>query len=214
VEIVGEIVLVRHGQTEWSATGRHTSYTDIDLTPDGERQASALRRELAGRPFAAVLSSPRKRALRTAQLAGLAVTAVDQDLVEWNYGGYEGRTTPEIRQERPGWVLWRDGCPGGESPAEVAARIDRVLARVRPIVAGGADVAFVGHGHALRVVGARWIGLGAEYGGRLRLDTGTLSTLGFEHEREVILSWNAEQAFAPLAAGSRTASTAPRSSAS
>lgn len=202
---VAEIVLVRHGQTEWSAASRHTSYTDLDLTPDGERQAVALRRELAGRPFAAVLSSPRKRALRTAYLAGTAVTAVDPDLAEWDYGEYEGRTTGDIRAERPEWTLWRDGCPGGESPADVAGRIDRLLDRVRPLVDGGGDVALIGHAHALRVAGARWVGCGPQAGRLLRLDTGTLSRLGFEHHRPVLLSWNAPVPSAAGAGGSRTA---------
>jgi probable phosphoglycerate mutase len=187
---VAEIVLVRHGQTEWSAAGRHTSYTDLPLTPDGERQSRGLAPVLVDRDFAAVLSSPRERALRTAALAGLAVTGVDEDLVEWDYGDYEGITTKEIRADRPGWDLWRDGCPGGESPAQVGARLDRVLARARAGLSGG-DVALVGHGHALRVAGARWAGLAVEAGGLLALDTGTLCTLGYEHERPVIRSWNA-----------------------
>src|SRR5439155_6907587 len=152
------------------------------------QQAKALRDALAGRPFAAVLSSPRQRALRTAELAGLTVTAVDADLGEWNYGRYEGLTTEEIRRTRPGWNLWTDGCPDGESPEQVGARLHRVLARVRD-TAG--DVALVGHGHALRVLGARWVGLPPSAGGLLRLDTATLSTLGYEHEWQVILSWNA-----------------------
>ena len=187
---MGDLVLVRHGETEWSRAHRHTSSTDLALTPTGDRQARALAPALAGRPFAAVLSSPRQRATRTAELAGLTVTAVDHDLAEWNYGQYEGLTTDEIRRTRPDWLLWTDGCPDGESPAQIGARIDRVLARVRPLLTG-ADVALVGHGHALRVVAARWIGLPPSDGRLLRLDTATLSTLGFEHEREVILRWNA-----------------------
>jgi broad specificity phosphatase PhoE len=186
---VGETVLIRHGETEWSATGRHTSYTDIDLTPDGERQARELGARLAGRAFVTVLSSPRKRALRTAELAGLPVSDVDDDLVEWGYGEYEGLTTKQIRANRPDWTLWIDGCPGGESPEQVGARLDRVLARVRPLLATG-DVGLVGHGHCLRVAGARWIGLPPSGGGLLRLDTATLSVLGFEHGRQVIRQWN------------------------
>ena len=186
---MAEIVLVRHGQTEWSATGRHTSYTDIDLTADGERQARGIGAHLAGRSFAAVLCSPRVRARRTADLAGLAVTAVDDDLVEWDYGAYEGITTAQIRTGRPGWNLWTDGCPDGESPEQVGARLDRVLDRVTPLLERG-DVALVAHGHSLRVAGARWIGLPASGGGSLRLDTATLSALGHEHERRVILQWN------------------------
>jgi len=187
---VGNITLVRHGQTEWSAVGRHTSYTDLDLTPDGERQARDLGAALSGRAFTAVLASPRRRALRTAELAGLKVTTVDIDLAEWNYGEYEGQTTAEIRADRPDWSLWTDGAPGGESPEQLEVRIDRLLTRVRPLLDDG-DVALVGHGHALRVVAARWIGLPASGGALLRLDTATLSELGFEHERQVVLHWNA-----------------------
>ncbi|HKT02549.1 MAG TPA: histidine phosphatase family protein, partial [Rugosimonospora sp.] len=146
---MGEIVLVRHGQTEWSAAGRHTSFTDLPLTAEGERQAKGLAPVLAGRRFAAVLSSPRRRARDTAALAGLVVTAVDGDLAEWDYGGYEGLTTPEIREQRPGWDLWRDGCPGGESPEQVGQRLDRVLERAAAALDGG-DVALVAHGHSLR----------------------------------------------------------------
>jgi broad specificity phosphatase PhoE len=186
---VGELVLIRHGETEWSATGRHTSFTDIDLTPDGERHARAIAAALGGRTFVAVYGSPRKRALRTAELAGLQLSNVDEDLVEWNYGEYEGITTDEIHQSRPQWSLWTDGAPGGESPERIQARIDRVLARVEPLLAHG-DVALIGHGHALRVVGARWIGLPASGGAKLRLDTATISTLGYEHGRHVILRWN------------------------
>ena len=187
---MAEIVLIRHGQTEWSANGRHTSYTDLDLTPAGEQQARDVGVRLAGRTFAAVLSSPRARALRTADLAGLAVTDITDDLAEWNYGRYEGVTTKEIRTRVPGWDLWTDGCPEGESPDQVATRLDRVLDRAAEHTADG-DVALIAHGHALRVAGARWIGWPASAGGRLRLDTATLSVLGYEHERRVILEWNA-----------------------
>ena len=183
-------MLVRHGQTAWSVSGHHTSYTDLDLTPDGERQAAALAGMLAGRRFAAVFASPRLRARRTAELAGLAVTEVDGDLVEWDYGRYEGLTSSQIRQHRPEWNLWRDGCPGGESPEQVGQRLDRVLARAWPHLAAG-DVALVGHGHALRVAGARWVELPVAAGGRLRLDTGTLCVLGYEHGVPVLARWNA-----------------------
>jgi broad specificity phosphatase PhoE len=186
---MAEIVLIRHGETTWSASHRHTSYTDLGLTPDGERQARAVATELAGRRFGAVLSSPRQRALRTAELAGLPVTDIDDNLAEWNYGAYEGLTTAQIRQERPDWVLWTDGCPGGESPDQVGNRLDQVLARATELLKTG-DVALIAHGHSLRVAGARWIGLPASGGGRLRLDTATISTLGYEHERPVILRWN------------------------
>ena len=187
---MAEIVLIRHGQTEWSAAGRHTSYTDLDLTEEGERQARTAGDRLAGRTFAAVLSSPRKRALRTAELAGLRVTETTEDLAEWNYGEYEGITSATIRETRPQWSLWTDGAPGGESPAEVAARLDRVLARARTLLEEG-DVALIAHGHSLRVAGARWIGLPATGGGLLKLGTATMSTLGFEHGNPVIDTWNA-----------------------
>jgi broad specificity phosphatase PhoE len=187
---MGDIVLVRHGETEWSAAGRHTSTTDLELTPAGEDQARVIGERLAGRAFAAVLSSPRRRALVTAELAGLAVTAIDDDLVEWDYGEYEGVTTAQIRAERPDWTLWTDGAPRGESPEQVAVRVDRLLTQVEPLLEGG-DVALVGHGHCLRVVAARWVGLPSSGGALLRLDTATLSELGFEHGRPVVLRWNA-----------------------
>jgi broad specificity phosphatase PhoE len=187
---VGEIVLLRHGATEWSAAGKHTSYTDLDLTADGEREARALAPALAGWNFVAVCSSPRKRALVTAKLAGLEVTEVDEDLGEWNYGEYEGVTTPEIRRTRPDWYLWRDGCPGGESASDVGERLDRVLAGARTLLDAG-DVALIGHGHSLRVAGARWIALPPTGGGVLRLNTGTVSVLGHEHGHRVIQRWNA-----------------------
>ncbi|MER7269832.1 histidine phosphatase family protein [Micromonospora carbonacea] len=203
---MGEIVLVRHGETEWSASRRHTSYTDLELTADGEREARALATPLAGRRFALVLASPRRRALRTAELAGLAVTAADEDLAEWNYGRYEGVTTADIHTGRPGWNIWTDGCPAGESPAEVGARLDRVLARAAAALADG-DVALVGHAHSLRVLGARWIGLPPSGGGLLRLDTATVSVLGHEHDRRVILRWNQPP---PPPPGTAPGSTAPR----
>jgi len=187
---MGEIVLIRHGQTEWSAAGKHTSYTDLDLTAEGERQAREAGRRLAGRTFVAVISSPRKRALRTAELAGLTVTETTEDLAEWNYGEYEGITSATIRETDPTWWLWTDGAPGGEKPEEVAARLDRVLTRARTYLDEG-DVALIGHGHSLRMAGARWIALPAAGGGRLKLGTATLSTLGFEHGREAIDNWNA-----------------------
>jgi broad specificity phosphatase PhoE len=187
---VGEIVLVRHGQTEWSANGRHTSFTELELTPEGERQARVAGERLAGRSFAAVISSPRRRALRTAELAGIAVSEVDEDLAEWNYGEYEGITSATIHETNPGWSLWTDGAPGGETPDQVGARLDRVLARARSFLDRG-DVALIAHGHSLRVAGARWIGLPASGGGLLKLGTATLSTLGFEHGDQVIDTWNA-----------------------
>ncbi|KAB1911557.1 histidine phosphatase family protein [Micromonospora sp. AMSO31t] len=186
---MSEILLIRHGETTWSASRRHTSYTDLELTPDGERQSQALAVALAGRRFVRVLSSPRQRATRTAHLAGLTVDATDPDLVEWDYGAYEGRTTVDIHEENPRWNIWTDGCPDGESPAEVGARLDRVLDRVAPLLERG-SVALVGHAHSLRVLGARWIGLPPSAGGLLRLDTATVSVLGHEHGRRVVLRWN------------------------
>ncbi len=183
------LVLVRHGETEWSLSGQHTSRTDLPLLPAGRERAAALGRELAGEEFSLVLCSPLRRARETCELAGFAEERVElcQALREWDYGEYEGLSTPEIRAERPEWVLWRDGCPGGESPAEVCARADRVLERVRE--ADGDVVAFA-HGHILRVMAARWIGLGVEGGARLALAAGSLSVLGFERETSVISRWN------------------------
>jgi len=182
-----EILLVRHGATEWSANGRHTGRTDLPLTPDGEAAARALRDRLP--PDAdLVLASPRRRATETCRLAGLGEVQIDDDLQEWDYGDYEGLTTPEIRADRPGWNLWRDGCPNGETAADVAARADRVVARLRAV--DGVAVVFA-HGHVLRVLGARWAGLAPEAGAVLALDPATLSTLGWEREQRVIRRWNA-----------------------
>jgi len=185
-----EIVFIRHGQTEWSATGRHTSVTDLPLTPEGERRASALAPRLAGRSFGIVLTSPRVRAQRTAQLAGLTDTTVDADLAEWNYGEYEGLTTPQIRQKDPGWTVWTGVSPGGESAAQVAARADRILERVRPVLAT-ADACLVGHGHMMRVLVARWLGLPPRDGAYFTLETATLSVLGYERETPVLSALNA-----------------------
>jgi broad specificity phosphatase PhoE len=186
---MGDLVLVRHGETEWSASGRHTSVTDLSLTPAGEEQALSLGARLSDRRFAAVFTSPRRRAGRTAELAGLAVTAIDDDLAEWDYGSYEGRTTAEILADHADWSLWTDGGPGGESPDQITVRVDRLLARVLPLLSTG-DVALVGHGHCLRVVAARWVGLPVDGGALLKLDTATLSELGWEHGRPVVLHWN------------------------
>jgi probable phosphoglycerate mutase len=184
-----EIVLARHGETEWSRDGRHTGRTDIPLTDNGRRQARLLGDSLTEWSFGKVLSSPLERALETCRLAGLggSVETTD-DLLEWDYGSYEGITTPQIRESRPDWYLWRDGCPGGEQPADVGARADRVLA----VIAGWeGDVALFAHGHILRVIAARWIGLGPEAGALLALSTGTLSVLGNERETRVLRRWNA-----------------------
>jgi broad specificity phosphatase PhoE len=187
---VGELVLIRHGETEWSLDGRHTGNSDIPLTEVGRRQAESLRGALQSRRFERVVSSPRRRSLDTCRLAGLGDRAeVMDDLAEWDYGEYDGITSRQIRESRPDWVLWRDGCPGGESPAEVGARADRVLAEL-----GGSegDVAVFSHGHFLRVLAARWVDLETAAGAKLALDVATLSVLGFEHEVDrVIAAWNA-----------------------
>jgi broad specificity phosphatase PhoE len=184
-----EIVLVRHGETEWSRDRRHTGLTDIPLTDTGRRQAAMLRDALAGWRFERVLSSPLSRALDTCRLAGLGDQAdVSDDLVEWDYGDYEGITTAQIHEERPDWYLWRDGCPGGESPADVGRRADRVVAALADVEG---DVAVFAHGHMLRVLAALWLGLGPEAGALLKLDTGTLSALGYERETRVVTRWNA-----------------------
>jgi len=192
---MGELILLRHGETEWSASGQHTGRTDIPLTARGEAAAAALAPALARRPIRTAFTSPASRAVRTAELAGLHDAKPDPDLQEWDYGGYEGRTTPQIQQDRPGWYLWRDGViPGdaahpGETVAQVGARADAVLARVRPLLADG-DVALVAHGHILRVLTARWLELAPDGGRLFRLDTGTISTLGTEHDYPVITAWN------------------------
>jgi broad specificity phosphatase PhoE len=182
------IFTVRHGETEWSANGRHTSRTDLPLTEAGRARASSLAQRFAGMSFALVLCSPLRRARETCELAGLGAAAVVcDDLHEWDYGDYEGLTTPQIHERDPQWSLWRDGCPGGERPAEVGARADRVLARLRS--ADGDAIAFA-HGHFLRVVGARWIQADAAAGGRLGLSAGAVNVLGYEHDNEVLEHWN------------------------
>lgn len=182
-----ELWIVRHGETEWSRNGRHTSTTDLDLTEDGERVAGRLRERLAGMSFDLVLSSPRRRALHTAELAGFESPEVDVDLAEWEYGDYEGITTPQIREDAPGWTVWADGCPGGESPEGVGERLDRVVQRVR--TNGGHVLAF-GHGHSSRVLTARWLGLPTADGRHFRLDTATVSTLGSARDAPVVVRWN------------------------
>jgi broad specificity phosphatase PhoE len=192
--VMGELLLIRHGETEWSRSGRHTGRTDVPLTAAGIAVAARLKPAVAARHIVAAFSSPASRANRTAEKAGLAAD-LDSDLQEWDYGGYEGLTTEQIRRERPDWSLWRDGViPGdrdhpGETIGQVAARADAVLARVSPLLADG-DVALVAHGHLLRILTARWLGLEASAGRLFRLDTGTLSTLGFEHAQAVISTWN------------------------
>ncbi len=183
-----ELWLVRHGPTEWSEDGRHTSTTDLPLLPEGEEKARALRSRLADLEVAQVLSSPRLRARRTAELAGFADAEVDEDLVEWTYGDYEGVTTPQIRETVPGWTVWSHPSPGGETAEEVGARLDRVVARAQGV--DGRTLVF-GHGHALRVLAARWLGLAVADGRLLKLDTATVSALGHERESPVVLRWNA-----------------------
>ena len=182
------IVLVRHGPTEWSVAGRHTGFTDLSLTEDGRAAAARLRGRLADYDFALVLSSPLRRARETAELAGLGDRAEpDDDLHEYDYGAYEGRTTAEIQEERPGWFLWGDGVPGGETPDQVGERADRVIARA---LAADGDVALFAHGHILRALGIRWIELPAACAGRLALGTAAVCELGTEHDRRVIHLWN------------------------
>jgi probable phosphoglycerate mutase len=183
-----ELWLVRHGATEWSTAGRHTSVTDLPLLPDGERTAVELGRRLAEVDFRLVLTSPRRRARHTAELAGFPDAEVTDDLAEWAYGDYEGLTTPQIRESVPGWTIWTHPSPGGETGAEVGARLDRVVERAR--AAHGRTLAFA-HGHSLRVLAARWLGLPPADGRLLRLDTATVSVLGYERETPVVLRWNA-----------------------
>jgi broad specificity phosphatase PhoE len=184
------VYLARHGETEWSLSGQHTGLTDLPLTERGERNARRLGERLRGMHFVRVYASPLQRARRTCELAGFGdVAVVDPDLVEWNYGEYEGRRTEDILKERPGWQLFRDGCPGGESVAQVGARADRVLARLRPLTG---DVLLFSSGHFLRVLAARWLGLDASGGRYFILGTASLSTLGYEHnvDEPVIRLWN------------------------
>lgn len=186
----GRVVLIRHGETEWSRDWRHTGRTDLPLTRTGEAQARQLRAVMDGRPFAAVVSSPLQRARRTAELASLTEVSTDDDLLEWDYGDVEGITTKDWRADHPGWWLWRDGAPGGETVQDVAARAARALDRVRSHLSRG-DVAVVAHGHLLRVLAAVWCELPPITGAHLKLDVACLSVLGFEHENPVILRWNA-----------------------
>jgi probable phosphoglycerate mutase len=180
--------LLRHAETEWSRSGRHTGRTDIPLTDHGREVARELRRRLEGQSFALVLCSPLSRARETCELAGLGERPqLRDDLLEWDYGGYEGITTAEIHRTRPDWYLWRDGAPGGETPEQVAARADRVVAEA--LEAGG-DVALFSHGHMLRMVGARWIEQPPLLGGRIALSTGAVCRLGHERDVRVIWAWN------------------------
>ena len=183
-----ELWLVRHGETEWSRDGKHTSVTELPLTDIGVGVAGALAPRLAEVDFDLVLTSPRQRARRTAELAGFSGAHVEHDLVEWDYGDYEGITTLEIRETVPGWTVWTHPTPGGESAAQVSSRLDRVIGKTR---AHGGRVLLFGHGHALRALTARWLGQPVDEGRYFRLDTATVSVLGYERETPVILRWNA-----------------------
>jgi probable phosphoglycerate mutase len=184
-----ELWLVRHGETAWSLSGQHTSRTDIPLTDHGKLRAEEIRRYLDGRPFSLVLTSPRQRAKETCGIAGYGeVVHLDENLSEWDYGSYDGRTTPEIRVERPGWSIWKDGAgAGGEAIEQVAARAQAVIERS---LAAGGRVALFSHAHFLRILAATWLGLDPREGKLFALGTGSISRLGFERENRVILSWN------------------------
>jgi broad specificity phosphatase PhoE len=184
-----QVYLIRHGETEWSLSGQHTGITDIPLTENGRRIAKLLAPALAKETFALVLTSPLERARRTCELAGLGERAeIDRDLMEWDYGEYEGLTPKEIHARAPGWMLFSDGCPGGETPDQVSARIDRVIART---CAAQGHVALFAHGHVFRVFAARWLGLPAAAGGHFLLDTATLNILSYYHGIPALKRWNA-----------------------
>lgn len=181
--------LIRHGETEWSLNGRHTGISDVPLTENGRAVARLWRPFAATKTFALVLTSPLQRARLTCELAGLGERAeIDRDLCEWDYGAYEGLTPQEIRSKQPGWLIFNDGCPDGESPEQIGARVDRVIARVRAV---GGDVALFAHGHVLRVLAARWLGLPASGGGHFLLDTATLCVLSSYHGLPAVKRWNA-----------------------
>jgi broad specificity phosphatase PhoE len=183
-----QVFIARHGATEWSISGQHTSATDLPLLDQGREQAAAMVGKLAGVEFELVLCSPLLRARQTCELAGFADRAeIVDDLVEWQYGDYEGLTTPEIRETNPSWDLWRDGCPGGETPAEIGARVARVLERFAAI--DGIGLAFA-HGHVLRVLTARWLEMDVAAGARFKLEAGTVSVLGYERETAVLERWS------------------------
>ncbi len=181
-----DLWVVRHGETEWSRDGKHTSTTDLPLTDVGEQSATSLAPRLAGVEFDLVLTSPRQRARRTAELSGFPGAQVADDLVEWDYGDYEGITTPQIRETVPGWSVWTHPSPGGESADDLTTRLDRVVEQAR----GHRRTLVFAHGHSLRVLTARWLGRPAEEGRFFRLDTSTVSVLGFERETPVLLKWN------------------------
>ena len=181
--------LIRHGETEWSRAGKHTGVTDVVLTEHGRETARLLQPVLAQEKFTLVLSSPLQRARETCELAGLGkVARIEPDLIEWNYGEYEGLTTRQIQSVRPGWSVFHDGCPGGETPEQVGERVDRVIAKIR---ASGGNVALFAHGHILRVLAARWIKLAPSVGEHLLLDTATICVLGYYYETPALKMWNA-----------------------
>ena len=185
--VAKRIWLIRHGETEWSLSGQHTGRTEIPLLELGARRAVAVGRELGGKQFALVLTSPRRRARETARLAGYGGAEVDDDLQEWDYGAYEGVTTKDIQKTAPGWSIWDGTVPQGETIDQVAARADRAIRRAEGI---GGEVAFFAHGHILRVLAARWVGLAPKGGQLLALDTGSIGILGYERETRVISQWN------------------------
>ena len=186
---IQQVYLARHGETEWSLSGQHTGITDIPLTENGRNLAKRLAPVLATERFALVLTSPLERARKTCELAGLGAHAeIDRDLMEWNYGEYEGLTPKQIDAQAPGWMIFTDGCPGGESPAQVSARADRLVARVRSVEG---DVALFAHGHIFRVFAARWLGIPATAGCHFLLDTATLSILSYYRNLPAIRQWNA-----------------------
>ncbi|MFI0901131.1 histidine phosphatase family protein [Streptomyces sp. NPDC020983] len=187
---MGELLLIRHGETAWSRTGRHAGRTDLPLTEAGEAAARALAPRLAGREFVAVHSSPLTRAVRTAELAGLSGAETDAHLTEWDYGRYEGLTAEQIQELKPGWELWRDGVDAGEDLGHVTSRADAFLGRIRPLLDKG-DVAVVAHGHLSRILTARWLGLDASAARQFgHPHPGTINTLGYEHGLPVVLGWN------------------------
>jgi len=188
--MTGEIFLIRHGETIWSISGQHTSRTDLPLTEEGQHRAADLARRLAGHQFALVLSSPMRRALDTSRLSGFSAE-IEPNLHEWDYGAYEGLTSAEIHKTAPQWTIWSGTPPGGESAAQVGARADHVLQRsMEALARGEGDVALFGHGHMLRVIAARWLGLTPDSGKFFALDTGTISVLGWEHTARVLRTWN------------------------
>ncbi len=182
-----ELWVIRHGETEWSRDGLHTSHTELDLTAEGEDVARRLADRLEGVEFDLVLTSPRVRARRTAELAGFTDIHLEDDLTEWDYGDYEGLTTPTIREWSPGWTVWSHPCPGGETAEEVSRRLDRVVAKVR---AHGGRVLVFSHGHASRALAARWLGQPVQEGRLFKLDTATISVLAYERESPAVARWN------------------------